>query len=88
MLLPFCSVLDWHGFSVRIRTAQIPQLPQLLRQIPQQRVRAMQRRLAEVKARYFLFPFNTALSMIRLRVRTMLEDEAKAKAKATHRRRS
>ena len=32
----------------------------------------MQRRLAEVKDRYFLCPFNTALALMRLRVREAL----------------
>jgi hypothetical protein len=70
--LPFCSVLDWRKFSVRIRSSEVPKLPQILRAIPAAQVAAMQARLAEVKRRYFLFPFNTALAMMQLRVRDAL----------------
>ena len=68
LVLPFCSVLDWRAFSVRISSRDIPRLPELLRQISPAQVASMQRRLAEVKKRYFLSPFTTALSLIRLRV--------------------
>ena len=72
IVLPFCSVLDWRRFSVRIKASEIPRLPAILRAIPQEQVHAMQRRLAEVKHKYFLFPFNTAFSLMRLRVREAL----------------
>ena len=72
ILLPFCQVLDWRRFSVRIRSEQIPQLAQILKAIPPAKVAEMQARLAEVKHRYFLFPFNTAFSLMRLRVREAL----------------
>ena len=72
LVLPFCSVLDWHEFSVRVTPQQLPELPALLRAIPAARVAAMQRRLAEVKRRYLLHPFSTALSLIGLRVRVAL----------------
>ena len=70
--LPFCSVLDWRKFSVRIRSVDVPKLPQILRALPPAQVAAMQARLAEVKRKYFLFPFSTALAMMRLRVRDAL----------------
>ena len=77
IVLPFCSVLDWREFSVRIRSSQIPQLPQILREIAREpgRLERMQARLAEVKRRYFLYPFSTAMGLVRLRVR-----EAQGKA--------
>ena len=81
ILLPFCSVLDWRRFSVRIRSEQIPQLPAILKAIPPETVAAMQARLAEVKTKYFLFPFNTALAMMRLRVREALRQKDAAAAK-------
>ena len=34
LILPFCQVLDWRRFSVRVPPSAIPQLPQLLRRIP------------------------------------------------------
>ena len=73
------------AFSVRITPEQIPQLPQLLRAIPAARVAAMQTRLAEVKRRYLLHPFSTALSLIGLRARVALaeRDEAAHKLGAT-----
>ena len=71
IILPFCSVLDWPAFSVRISSNQIPSLPKILGGIPSKRVQSMQRRLAEVKQQYFLYPFDTALSLIRFRVRTL-----------------
>ena len=67
LVLPFCSVLDWSRFSVRVKRAQVPELPAILRAIPPAKVAAMQRRLAEVKERYFLYPFSTALALVRLR---------------------
>ena len=78
IVLPFCSVIDWQAFSVRITPDQIPQLPQLLRAIPAARVAAMQTRLAEVKRRYLLHPFSTALSLIGLRARVALAQRDKA----------
>ena len=71
LILPFCSVIDWRGFSIRIPPDQISSLPAILRKIPPEEVQRMQRRLAEVKQRYFLFPFNTAMSLIRLRARNI-----------------
>jgi len=76
-VLPFCSVVDWRAFSVRIVPEQLPQLPALLRAIPAERVAAMQRRLAEVKERYFLAPFSTALSLVALRARLALGEAVK-----------
>ena len=67
LVLPYCSVLDWSRFSVRVKRAQVPELPAILRAIPPAKVAAMQRRLAEVKERYFLYPFSTALALVRLR---------------------
>lgn len=75
IVLPFCSVLDWRRFSVRIRTADVSKLPQILRAIPPQQIAAMQARLAEVKRKYFLFPFNTALALMQLRVREALRKQ-------------
>ena len=69
IVLPFCGALDWRRFSVRIRQADIPRLPQILRAIPPATVAQMQARLAQVKERYFLYPFNTALALMRLRLR-------------------
>ena len=77
LVLPFCSVIDWQAFSVRVTPQQIPQLPQLLRAIPAARVAAMQARLAEVKRRYLLHPFSTALSLIGLRARIALAQRDK-----------
>ena len=82
IVLPFCAVLDWRRFSVRIRSSQLPQLPAILRAIPPATVGAMQARLEEVKRRYFLFPFNTALSLMHLRVRHALRAKDAAAAAA------
>lgn len=83
LVLPFCNVLDWQAFSVRIKPAQVGDLPRLLRAIPPEKVQRMQQRLAEVKRKYFLFPFSTALAMVHLRVRAALaEAEAAAAAQA------
>ena len=71
---------------MRIREDQIAQLPQLLAAIPPARVAAMQARLAEVKQRYFLFPFNTAFSLMRLRVREALRKRDAEKRGAGRRR--
>ena len=68
LVLPFCSVLNWSDFSVRVTPAQVPTLPALLRKIPEERVRAMQRRLLDVKLRYILYPFSTALALINARI--------------------
>ena len=73
VVLPFCGALDWRRFSVRIAPSDIPKLPEILRAIPPERIATMQRRLAEVKDRYFLYPFNTALALMRLRVREALK---------------
>ena len=70
--LPFCNVLDWRRFSVRIRQGQVPLLPKILRAITPTKVAQMQTRLAEVKQKYFLFPFNTAMAIMHLRVRQAL----------------
>ena len=69
LVLPFSPVLDWRAFSVRVRESQLGNLAAILRAIPPERVAAMQARLAEVKRRYFLYPFSTALAITRLRVR-------------------
>ena len=34
LVLPYCSVLDWSRFSVRVKRAQVPELPAILRAIP------------------------------------------------------
>jgi hypothetical protein len=65
-------VLDWHRFSVRIPPHRIPELPDLLRAIPAATVRQMQARLREVKRRFLLFPFASALALIELRVAALL----------------
>ena len=80
--LPFCSVLDWRRFSVRLRARDVGQLPNLLRAIPRERVLEMQRRLAEVRRRYFLFPFHTALAVLQLRVQEALRKEQAARVGA------
>ena len=67
--LPFCGALDWRRFSVRVSESQIKDLPRILRAIPPVKVAQMQARLAVVKEKYFLFPFNTAMSLMHLRVR-------------------
>ena len=72
LILPFCSVLDWREFSVRVASSQVSRLPSILREMDPARVARMQRRLAEVKRRYFLFPFTTAMSLLRLRVQALL----------------
>eukprot|EP00966_Prymnesium_polylepis_P284987 6583937-Prymnesium_polylepis.1 len=72
LILPFCSVLDWREFSVRVASSQVSRLPSILREIDPARIARMQRRLAEVKRRYFLSPFTTAMSLLRLRVQTLL----------------
>ena len=80
IVLPFCSVLDWRRFSVRILSSDIPRLPEILRGIPRERIVSMQKRLKEVKAKYFLFPFNTAMAMMQLRVREALRKKDAAKS--------
>ena len=82
IVLPFCQVLDWRRFSVRIHAEQIPQLPAILKAIPPAKIAEMQRRLAEVKNKYFLFPFNTAFALMRERIREALR---KRDARARHR---
>jgi hypothetical protein len=72
IVLPYCSAIDWTRFSVRIHPSEIGQLPSILRAIPPERVAAMQARLALVKEKYFLYPFNTAFALMRLRVREAL----------------
>eukprot|EP00965_Chrysotila_dentata_P046657 1549468-Pleurochrysis_carterae.AAC.4 len=72
LILPFCQVLDWREFSVRVHPDRIRDLPQLLRAIPPQRIESMKRRLLEVKRKYFLYPFATALSLIEMRIRAGL----------------
>ena len=82
IVLPFCSALDWRRFSVRIPAAKISQLPMILKAIPPATVAEMQARLAEVKRRYMLFPFNTALSLMQLRVSHALREKDEAKGRA------
>ena len=72
VILPFCSVLDWRRFSVRIRQSQIRQLPEILRRIPRERIAEMQARLAVVKRKFLLFPFNTAMALMNVRVKEAL----------------
>ena len=67
LVLPYCSVLDWSRFSVRVKRAQVPELPAILRAIPPAKVAAMQRRLAGVSV--LPLPFSTALALVRLRPR-------------------
>lgn len=81
--LPFCSVLDWQRFSVRIRQAEISRLPSILRAISPQRVAQMQVRLAEVKRKYFVFPFNTALAIMQLRIQAGLHTRKMGPTKQT-----
>ena len=66
-------MLDWSAFSVRVESSQVSKLPELLRAIPPAKVEAMQHRLLEVKRQYMLYPFNTAITMIEFRLRTVHE---------------
>jgi len=77
--------------QVRLRTMttftrpQGPMGPQLTPQ-PPTACHLWQARLAEVKRRYFLFPFNTALSLMRVRVRDALRRKDEAAARSGGRR--
>lgn len=74
LIMPFCPVLDWRQFSVRVAPHDILKLPTILRAISPVRITAMQQRLAKVKELYFLNPFSTALSLIGLRIATRLRN--------------
>ena len=45
ILVPWENVLDFGSFGLRIPRAQLPRLPQILRAIPEERVRQLQRGL-------------------------------------------
>ena len=48
ILVPWENVLDFGSFGLRIPRAQLPRLPQILRAIPEERVRELQRGLVAV----------------------------------------
>ena len=48
ILVPWENVLDFGSFGLRIPRAQLPRLPQILRAIPEERVRQLQRGLVAV----------------------------------------
>ena len=52
ILTPWETVLNFSAFAVRIPRNQLPQLPQILRAIPPERVRAMQAALSRVWERF------------------------------------
>jgi hypothetical protein len=52
-VLPFSEALDWSAFSVRVEEADASGTLALLRSIPPERVRAMQRKVAQVYRDHF-----------------------------------
>ena len=52
ILTPWENVLAFDSYAVRVRRADIGKLPQILRAIPQERVRAMQTAIATVWERF------------------------------------
>ena len=52
ILVPWENVLDFGSFGLRIPRAQLPRLPQILRAIPEERVRQLQRGLVAVWERF------------------------------------
>lgn len=81
LVLPFCSVIDWSRFSVRVRSFDVHRLPQILRTINPAQLEMMQARLRQVNERYFVYPFNTALSLVKLRVREEQERQMEMRSR-------
>ena len=77
------ELMRWCACQVRIHSSQIAELPDLLRDIPAERIAQMQARLDEVKRRYFLFPFETAFALVQLRVRELMKTTMQLPKSAT-----
>ena len=68
LLLPFCDVVDWQLFSVRVPPDRWEEIPKLLRAITPERLREMQAHLAAARVAYFENPMRTAISLVWFRL--------------------
>jgi len=73
LLLPFCSIVQWEAFSVRVHAEEWHRLPSLLRAISPSKLREMQEALAEAREAFFENPMQTAVSLIAQRALVVRE---------------
>ena len=71
LLLPFCDVVDWSLFSVRVPAERWREIPALLRAITPERLVEMQRQLAHARETYFENPMRTAVSLVWFRLQAL-----------------
>ena len=71
LLLPFCDVVDWRLFSVRVPPDRWRDIPEILRAITPERLREMQAHLAAARDAYFENPMRTAVSLVWFRLQTL-----------------
>ena len=71
LLLPFCDVVDWSLFSVRVPPDAWREIPHILRAITPDRLREMQAQLAAARVAYFENPMRTAVSLVWLRLQAL-----------------
>jgi hypothetical protein len=64
MLLPFSKLLDWRSFSIRVSESQLLALPQLLRDLPRERVARLQASAVLAYERCFATPGKIALCAV------------------------
>jgi hypothetical protein len=71
LLLPFCDVVDWRLFSVRVPPERWREIPEILRAITPGRLREMQAHLAAARDAYFENPMRTAVSLVWFRLQAL-----------------
>ena len=71
LLLPFCDVVDWRLFSVRVPPDRWRDIPEILRAITPERLREMQAHLAAARDAYFENPMRTAVSLVWFRLQAL-----------------
>lgn len=64
LLLPFCSVVRWEAFSVRVPAERWRELPTMLRAIQPIQLARMQHELQLARTMFFENPLRTAVSLV------------------------
>lgn len=75
LLLPFCDVVDWSAFSVRVAPERWREIPAILRAISPAELARMQAALAAARVAYFEAPMRTAVSLVVFRMQTLANEE-------------
>lgn len=75
LLLPFCDVVDWSAFSVRVSPERWHEIPAILRAVTPAELARMQAALSAARVAYFEAPMRTAVSLVVFRMQTLANEE-------------